>query len=164
VECGNPIVFTPPFAADACDGTNVVIRIIGTVTNAASPRCPGLTNIVRTWSASDTCGNSNVCSQTITIVDTLPPTITCANNQIVECGNPVVFTPPFAVDACDGTNVVIRILGTVTTAASPRCPSLTNVVRTWSASDSCGNSNVCSQTSTVVDTLPPTITCANNQI
>src|SRR6185295_6287013 len=164
VECNQPFAFTPPFAVDACDGTNVIIRILSTVTNAAVPRCPNLTNIIRTWSASDTCGNSNTCSQTITLVDTTPPNITCAHDQIVECNLPFAFTPPFAVDACDGTNVIIRILSTVTNAAVPRCPNLTNIIRTWSASDTCGNSNVCSQVITLIDTTPPTIRCADNQI
>src|SRR6185295_8578534 len=119
---------------------------VSTVFTPVSPRCPGLTNIVRTWSATDSCGNSNVCTQTITLVDTTPPNITCGDNKIVECGNPFAFTPPFAIDACDGTNVTIRIVSTVTNAAVPRCPALTNIVRTWSATDSCGNSNMCSQT------------------
>src|SRR6185436_1249427 len=97
-------------------------RILSTTSSGASPRCPGLTNVTRTWSATDSCGNSNICSQTITIVDTTPPNIACGDNQIIECGQPVLFTPPFAVDACDGTNVVIVLLSTTTSLASPRCP------------------------------------------
>ena len=132
--------FTAPYAVDACEGTNVTVRVLSTVTNAASPRCPNQLNIVRTWSASDSCGNSNVCSQSITVVDTVPPVVTCVGNQTVECGQPFAFTAPYAVDACDSTNVTVRVLSTVTNAANPRCPNLLSVVRTWSASDSCGNS------------------------
>ena len=36
---------------DICDTTNVTVRLLSTVTNSVVPRCPGLTNVVRTWSA-----------------------------------------------------------------------------------------------------------------
>ncbi|MFM1767852.1 MAG: hypothetical protein RJA22_381 [Verrucomicrobiota bacterium] len=164
VECDQPFTFIPPYAVDACEGTNVTVRILSTVTNAANPRCPSLVSVTRTWSASDSCGNSNVCRQTITVIDTTPPNITCGDNQLVECNQPWAFTPPYAVDLCEGTNVVIRTLSTITNTPNPRCPNLISVTRTWSASDSCGNSNLCTQTITVVDTLPPEVICRRDKV
>jgi len=42
--------------------------------------------------ATDECGNSNTCSQTVTILDRTPPDIFCPSNIVVECiggtGNP----------------------------------------------------------------------------
>ena len=163
VECSTQWVFTPPTATDLCDGTNVVIALVGTVTNAANPRCPNLMTITRTWRAADRCGNAAQCSQSITLVDTQPPTLTCAGNQIVECSTQWAFSPPTATDLCDGTNVAISIVGTVTNAANPRCPNLMSIVRTWRAADTCGNAAECSQTITLVDTQPPTLTCASDE-
>ncbi len=164
VECGTPFAFTRPSAVDLCDGTNVLIEITSTVTNVLTPRCPGLFSVRRTWRASDTCNNAAFCSQTITIVDTMPPNLTCADDQIVECGTPFDFTRPTAVDACDGANVLIEIISSVTNILSPRCPGLYSVRRTWRASDSCSNQAFCSQTLTVVDTTPPNLSCADDQI
>jgi hypothetical protein len=102
ITCGQPDrrkTFAHAPTADACDGTNV-IEITSTTTNIAVPRCPGMFTVRRTWRAYDTCTNETFCSQTITLVDT-PPNITCADDQIVECGNPFASPGPTAVDACD---------------------------------------------------------------
>src|SRR5204862_3743982 len=164
VECNQPFAFTRPTAVDACDGTNVVIEITSTATNVTFPRCPGLFSVRRTWRAIDSCTNESFCNQTVSIVDTTPPNLTCADDQIVECGTPCAFNRPTAVDACDGTNVVIEITSTVTNVAFPRCPGLFSVRRTWRAIDSCTNGTFCSQTISIVDTTPPNLTCADDQI
>ena len=133
--------------------------IVSTATNAAMPRCPNLFTVMRTWKATDTCTNASFCTQTITIIDTTPPNITCANNQIVECNQPFAFTAPTAVDACDGTNVLISIVSTTTNVISTNTFS---AIRTWQATDCCGNATNCSQTVTIVDTVPPVIVCGPN--
>src|SRR5262249_21663853 len=112
-----------------------------------------------TWRASDGCGNASFCSQTVTIIDTLPPDIHCTPDKQAQWGDLWTFDRPTAVDKCDGTNVVVEITSTVTNGANPRCPALFSVTRTWRATDGCGNASFCSQTVTVVDTLPPDIHC-----
>ena len=129
-------------AVDLCDGTNVSIVIASTVTNVVDPHCPGLFTATRTWNATDSCSNRSSCSQTITIVDTTPPNLTCADNQIVECGNAWDFLAPSALDICDGTNVTITIVGTTTNISNPRCPGLITATRTWKATDSCTNTSL----------------------
>ena len=163
VQCGTDWAFDIPTAVDKCDLNNVLIEVVATVTNVSQPRCPKLFSVTRTWRSSDTCGNSSFCNQTVTIVDTEPPNLICADDQLVECGIPFAFTRPFAVDLCDGTNVTILVVSTVTNVASPRCPELFSVRRTWSATDTCGNQRFCSQTIVVVDTKPPVLTCAGDR-
>ncbi|MFM1767855.1 MAG: hypothetical protein RJA22_384 [Verrucomicrobiota bacterium] len=119
-------LFTPPTVVG---GLGVVVTVVSTDANT-NTICPGKYTLTRTWQAVDACTNIQRCSQTITIVDTTPPNITCGDSLIVECNQPWSFTPPYAVDGCDGTNIVVRMLGTVTNAVSPRCPGLTNIVRT----------------------------------
>src|SRR5258705_9251242 len=60
-ECGvGSLTFDTPTSSDT-SGTNV-ISIVGTVTNLG---CGNTFVATRTWSATDQCGNSNTCSQTI---------------------------------------------------------------------------------------------------
>lgn len=90
----------------------------------------------------------------ITVVDTTPPTITCASNKVVECGSRWNFDLPSTSDTCCGTNVILTVVSTVTNASTSPF-GLEDITRTWGATDCAGNSNSCSQTVTVVDTQPP---------
>ena len=158
VECATAWAFDPPTATDNCAFTNVAINILSTVTN---PLCGTTFSATRTWVATDFCGNTNTCSQTLTVLDTTPPVILCSSNILVECtgglGRAVTFTIS-ASDACN-TNVVVT-----STPLSGSFFSLgTNTVHSV-AVDACGNSNTCSFTVTVVDTTPPTISCPSNII
>ena len=152
VECGSAWKFTAPTATEAgC--SNVTVAILGTVTNA-SPQKPCWQEVTRTWRATDCCGHSNTCSQTITIADTVPPVVTCSPSFATDCSLPWSFTPPTAVDACSGTNGTITVLSTTTNG---HCPY--SISRVWQVSDTCGNSTTCTQTVVVGDFTPPTISC-----
>ena len=123
--------------------------------------CPQV--ITRTWAASDLCGNTNTCSQTVTVVDTVPPVITGLTNKTVECGSSWTFDTPSASDACCGKNVSLSLLSTVTNGTAP-C-SL-EIVQTWVATDCCGNSTTNSEVVTIRDTTPPVFatSCVTNVI
>ena len=162
VECGDGWAFDIPTAVDNCDLNNVLIEVVATVTNIASPRCPRIFSVTRTWRATDTCGNASFCNQTVTVVDTEPPQIMCGQDKEAQCGSSWVFDIPTAVDKCDLTNVLIEVVSTVTNVAIPRCPLIFTVTRTWRASDTCGNASFCNQTVSVADTQPPVITCLSN--
>ena len=155
VNCGTPWSFDPPTVVGSCSGTNVAVTILSTATNGVCPQV-----ITRTWLATDACGNTNTCSQTVTNVDTTPPVIICATNKTVQCGTALVFDVPTASDACSGTNVTLTILTTITQILTP---CISQVTRIWQATDACGNTSTCSQTVTVVDTTPPVFICATNK-
>jgi hypothetical protein len=147
VECGAAWTFDSPTAIDTT-GTNT-ITVVGTTTNAA---CGNTFSAKRTWRATDVCGNFAECSQTVTVVDTTAPVITCPSAKSVEIGTAWDFEIPTASDTC-GT-ATVSVVGTVTNAA---CGNTFSATRTWRATDACGNSSECSQTVTVVDTTPPTV-------
>jgi len=90
VECGAAWAFDAPSVADHCD-PNPAVRIVGTVTNAGV--CAGSFTATRTWEAIDACTNRATCSQTVTLVDTTPPALTCGGDRTVECGSPQVYQP-----------------------------------------------------------------------
>ena len=146
VPCGAAWTFNTPTASDACSGTNVTITVFSSATNGTS--CAR--TYTRTWVATDACGNSNTCSQTVTVLDSTPPVINCTTNKSVNCGAPIVFDTPFVSDACNSFTL------TFTTVTNGPCPK--TYKRTWLATDACGNTNTCSQTITAVDTNGPVIT------
>lgn len=158
VECGLDWNFETPGVADECDGTNVTLIILGTVTNGF---CGSTYTATRSWQATDRCGNNATVSQTITVQDTTPPAITCAPGRNVQCGASWDFDPPTATDTCEGNGVVITVTGTITNSLPG---NLLRATRTWMATDACGNSATCNQTITVEDTIAPEIFCATNSV
>src|SRR4029078_12469708 len=88
-DCGVAINFDLPTATDQC-GTNT-IQILSTVTNMT---CGASLVATRTWVATDACGNTNTCSQTIASISTQGPIITCAGNKTNECGVSINFDMP----------------------------------------------------------------------
>lgn len=100
-------------------------------------------------------GTATSSAATLTVVDTVPPMITCAPNATAECGSAWDFTEPTASDTCAGNNVTITTVSTVTNNVAGGYA----VTRTWQATDPSNNSAQCTQTITVLDTVPPAITC-----
>ena len=68
-------------AIDDCD-TNVTVSFVDTVTPGT---CPAESTIERVWTATDDCGNSAVCTQTIDVVDSDAPVITCPSDLTLAC-------------------------------------------------------------------------------
>ena len=132
-NCGTPTV---AFVSDLSDGNS----------------CPEV--ITRTYSVTDSCGNSINVTQTITIDDVTNPTasnptpvtiecitdlpaadITVVTDEADNCGTPTVA---FVSDLSDGNS----------------CPEV--ITRTYSVTDSCGNSINVTQTITIDDVTNPT--------
>ncbi len=150
VECDN--IPTPPTltATDNCDPTPVVT--FGEQTTAGS--CDQEYVLTRTWTATDYCNNSTVCTQVITVEDNTDPQITCPTNVSVQC--PADIPPPdpsqvVAIDNCDPAPTVVH-MGDV--SDNQTCPE--TITRTYRATDDCGNWAECTQTITVHDTQAPT--------
>src|SRR5579859_6963822 len=87
VECGTGWNFDQPFPTTTCCQPFITTTILSTVTNGT---CPHI--ITRTWKFTDTCSNSATCSQTVTEVDTTPPTTQCAGMNLVPNGDFESFT------------------------------------------------------------------------
>src|SRR4029077_12947895 len=115
----------------------------------------------RPGKATDACGNSSTCSQTVTVADTTPPVINCSGspNKTVQQGTAWSFDLPTATDN-SGSNT-ITVVSTVTNTAG-HCGTTFDATRTWQATGARGNSSTCSQTVTVADTTPPVINCSGS--
>jgi gliding motility-associated-like protein len=111
--------------------------------------------IQRTWTATDACGNSSSVSQLITFTDTVAPTGVAPADLTVNCGELPPATTPAFTDNCD-QNLSVHF----TEIATPvTCGQ--NVLRTWTATDDCGNSSVVKQLIHVRDLTPPVMTFTN---
>src|SRR5207302_2541745 len=104
IQCPATPSFTAPTASDAC-GTSTVVQDSDTT---AAGTCAGTYSETKTWHAVDACGNTSASrNQTITVVDTTPPTIGGqGSNATIECPNSPSFTAPTASDTCGGSTVV----------------------------------------------------------
>jgi hypothetical protein len=101
-------------------------------------------------------GGTNSAVATLAVVDTLPPRITCPTNLTVQCDGAVPaanFAGGSVIDGCDPSPVVTFIGDMV----SGSCPK--TILRTYRATDASNNFAECTQTITVHDTTPPSITC-----
>ncbi len=155
IECPATPTFTPPSASDVCDPSPAV-EVVSDITTPGA--CPGSYSRTITWRAKDCAGNfSGAVSQTITVVDTTPPTIGAPGaNATIECPAEPTFTPPTGSDLCDPAPSIV-VISDVTTPGS--CAGSYSRTITWKAKDCAGNfSGPVSQTITVVDTTPPSIT------
>jgi hypothetical protein len=158
VELGTAWNFDAPTATDL-SGT-ATITVVSTITNT-SGHCGSSFDATRTWQATDACGNFSRCSQTVNVVDSTSPVITCSStSKTVECGTAWTFDAPTASDTSG--NVTITVVNTFTNTTG-FCGNTFRAVRIWQATDSCGNFSRCSQTVTLVDTAPPTMSCSGNK-
>src|SRR6266446_1220289 len=146
--------------APSATGTATASDTCGSVTvthsdSAQSAECGKTGSFVRTWTATDACGNKAQSTQTITIVDTTAPTISDVPDATVECTGstaPSATGEPTASDTCGSVTITHS-----DSAQSVGCGNTGSFVRTWTATDACGNKAQSTQTITIVDTTAPTI-------
>ena len=127
-------------------------------TNNGGSGCPNNPLVInRVYTLSDDVdATANLtCNQTITVVDDVAPVLIGVPNDVtVECDAvPGPSTDVNATDNCSGNPVITFN----ETRQNGGCPKNYTLTRTWTATDSCGNSNSKSQVVTVVDTTAPVI-------
>src|SRR6187551_2477122 len=155
LQCGvalPPADITLVTASDAC--SSVTVTHVGDQT--ATTGCTQ--TITRTYRATDGCGNTATCAQTIIKNnDATPPVITCPANITLQCGDALPaadITLVTASDACGSVTVTHVGDQTATTGCTQ------TITRTYRATDGCGNTATCAQT--IIknnDATPPVITC-----
>ncbi len=157
---------------NGCGATNLDINnpnvsdecgLIASATNDAPNTLNVGPNII-TWTVEDVNGNQSTCTQIVTIIDDVPPTIVCPDNITVNTDNGVstasVTVPPAQVsDNCGVDNVVNSFNGT--SNASGVYPQGVTIV-TWTVTDDNGLTASCSMTVTVIDSEGPELDCPDN--
>ncbi|MDI1495225.1 MAG: NHL repeat-containing protein [Cenarchaeum symbiont of Oopsacas minuta] len=165
IDSISPIVMAPAnitAEAQSADGAKVQIGNATaididtfTITNNATQIFPiGTTQI--TWTATDASGNVGTAVQTVTIVDTVKPTITAPANVTVES---IARNTPVAIGFAKAFDTVSEV--SISNNA-PESFLIGNVQITWTAVDNFGNSATAIQTVTVQDTTAPIVTTPPN--
>ncbi|WP_291128602.1 gliding motility-associated C-terminal domain-containing protein, partial [Flavobacterium sp. UBA7682] len=149
VTCANdvPAMITLT-ATDNCD-VAITVQGVDTITQGD---CANSFTVTRTWTFTDACDNTSSVSQIITVNDTVDPTFVdlAPADTTASCDNipsPAVLT---AIDNCSAATVTMS-----QTTIQGNCPSNYQLVRTWTATDACGNTATVVQTITVSDTVGP---------
>ena len=151
-ECDEvPAEPTDITATDACDN-NVTVDFDEARTDGI---CQDAYTLVRTWTATDECGNSTQAQQVITIQDSTDPVLANVPADITaECDDiPAEATDVTATDNCDD-NVEIEF---VEERTNGDCEDSYTLTRTYTATDNCGNTTQAVQTITVIDSTDPVL-------
>ncbi|MBL0314964.1 MAG: hypothetical protein IPP69_03985 [Flavobacteriales bacterium] len=130
---------------DNCDGVPTLVFHEDIIPGT----CPAEFSLVRTWTATDACGNTSTDGYTIFVVDVTPPVFTNTPADItVSCGDLPQASSVQAVDDC-GAEVTINLVEQTITGGCP------HMMRTWTATDACGNTSSFTQQITIQDQEPP---------
>ncbi len=139
LSCNDSFEFIAPEFTDACSGLISVNYTDEFINNA----CGDNMKSIRTWVAEDACGNESSFSQTIEVVDNTAPVFEFEpENHTLICGDDIPEIPNlFATDDCT-QDVHIQFNETV---EGDNCSETTMLLRTWIATDNCGNLATISQ-------------------
>ncbi|MFB9090447.1 HYR-like domain-containing protein, partial [Flavobacterium paronense] len=153
ISCPASPSFATPTATDNCN-SGATLTFADVRTNDLNGECLASYSVTRTWTATDACGNSSTATQTINVIDNVPPVIsTLPTATTISCPASPSFATATATDACSGN--VRLTFADVRTAGN--CAGSYSVTRTWTAIDLCGNISTASQTINVIDNVAPVI-------
>ncbi|MEN9638625.1 MAG: hypothetical protein RLZZ262_493, partial [Bacteroidota bacterium] len=115
--------------------------------------CPGNYVLVRTYTLTDDCGNASEWVWTINVTDTEGPEIVgVPADMTLGCGDVVPGADVFAIDNCDlQPNINLS-------ATTMNNPCGYDFIRTWTATDHCGNTTSMEQVISVTDDVDPIFT------
>ncbi|MBT8266225.1 MAG: T9SS type A sorting domain-containing protein, partial [Bacteroidia bacterium] len=150
VQCASDVPAAVDLTAtDNCDG-DIIVSPTANITPGA---CANDFVMVRTWTFTDECGNTSSVSQTITVNDDTAPVPPAPPADLnLQCASDVPAAVDLtATDNCDGDITVSPTANTTPGA----CANDFVMVRTWTFTDSCGNTSSVSQTITVNDDTAP---------
>ena len=139
---------TVPMAVDDCSGW-----VLDSTVHVVPGTCAQELRVLTTYLARDACGNTAEHVHTVEVVDRTPPTLTPPASVEFGCDEPLVYDDAFALDACEGEVAVVELAAQI---LDGDCPSNYTVLRTFVATDGCGNDTTAVQTVEVRDLEPPT--------
>jgi streptogramin lyase len=115
--------------------------------------CVNSYDIIRTWVATDFCGNTTTAIRTTHVDDTTAPEfVEFPADETISCEDAIpAVQMPIAIDNC-ADSVSIEYADEIIEGA---CPQSYTIVRTFRANDGCGNETVQSQYITVIDETAP---------
>ena len=114
-----------------------------------------------TLTGTDASGNTNMCIATVTVLDTISPTMVCQNITAYLDGTGNVLIVAADIDGGSTDNCSLALSADITSFTCANAGA-NSVVLT--AMDPSGNTSSCTSTVTVLDTISPTASCQNSTI
>jgi Secretion system C-terminal sorting domain len=153
IKCGTNYSFGTPQVTDDCSSVTL------TFVDAKSPTpCINGSEDIRTWTATDACGNTATASQRVIFEDLTVSTIVMTmTNKIADktatCSQNIDFDMPAMISNCPK--------GVITTTyedniVAGTCAKDYTITRTWTFTDECNNAYQVKQNIVVTDNVPPT--------
>jgi hypothetical protein len=139
VDCSDSIVFDDPQVTDNCSDFTLTSYDIITQIDSCT------TNYMRVWQAIDFCGNTSILSQTITSQDLTAPVIT---GQIYLEFSDSVNIDSIFITVTDNCSVPVISYSDIETSGN-------NIIRTYIATDYCGNTSTFEQIIHIDIVIPP---------
>ncbi len=157
IDCSAEIPRPEVRAFDDCKGELIVLFSELDVDKSDNPDSCSYYNytINQKWETDDECDNYIVHTRTITVIDTTRPYFEVPADIEVECTDVDDFnitgSPENVLDNCDNTVIISYEDEQVGTGCQY------HILRTWTLTDACGNSNVKTQDITVIDSIYPVV-------
>ena len=109
--------------------------------------------IIRIWTARDICGHQDTAVQTITVI--VPPMewLSVPEDMTISCDEPLPTDEPVADESCFSVTLEVE-----ENTIPGECPQEYTLIRTWTATNSCGDQITATKVITVVDETAPEIT------
>jgi gliding motility-associated-like protein len=159
VDCDKVPAWPAITASDNCSGNIQVFTNSKTIRQSGN--CANNYQEIRTWTATDECGNKSEMKQVITVQDTTRPVFTVRPpaDTMVSCDNiPAPATNVQISDNCSTIGNGLVLSRRIYTESIPgACTSNYRIIRMWIAKDACGNADTVKQVLTVKDTTRPVI-------
>lgn len=152
VACPEMLVLEPVLVTDAC-GDVTVVETVDTLFSTCGME------LVRHILAQDECGNSSEATQHLVQVDETSPVFTSVPEDVnLNCSSETpVLVMATAEDECSDVDVTL-----VETTESGSCPAAYTLVRTFIATDACGNSTTAEQRISFNDSTAPSVALASS--
>ncbi|NJO87252.1 MAG: hypothetical protein HC821_04475 [Lewinella sp.] len=165
INCHDPLPDRASVTVQDCNPNPMLV--FNEINNRGNSGCSQFEyQILRTWTAVDSCGNSSSRTQTISVVDDEQPSFQVPFDEQLLCTqnfNNLDLTgrPTQLNDNCTPIDQLM-VSHTDNIIYQPNCNFNFNIQRTWRVVDLCGNSSVQVQNIFVADNQPPNFTAPPN--
>jgi len=141
----------PTVTDDCTDEGAITLEFVDDFTGLEE--CGDAGTFTRTWTATDACGLTATCVQTITITNEAP-VLNCDNlDQTIACtdgrGEDDLPKPTVTDDCSDPSEITLTFVDDFT--GLEECGDAGTFTRTWTATDACGLTATCVQTITITN-------------
>ena len=153
LACNASIPAFNPQWTDNCDDDLTITPLPDSIIQG---NCPAERTIIRRVKATDSCNNTGIATQTVSIEDNVGPSWSSASPDTIsyQCGTTPPVNQPVATDDCS------TITYAYTDGSSNPALCLPRFNRTWIATDACGNPSApYIQVMLAEDTIAPVINC-----